>query len=82
MILALNAQSAQLVTSTWSKNFGDEGEFYEYCVASELSGDLLSLVNGYWAGITGTGPLADEASKIKTNMKKGAAPAQPEKKEE
>lgn len=73
MILSLNPQSAQLVTATWNKNFGDEGEFYEYCVASELGGDLLSLVNGYWAGITGTGSLADEVAKISTNMKKGTA---------
>ena len=73
MILSLNPQSAEAVVSTWSKNFGDEGEFYEYCVSSELGGDLLSLVNGYWAGITGKGPLAGEVSKISTNMKKGAA---------
>jgi len=82
MILSLTPQTAQAVMAIWNKNFGDEGEFYEYNVASELSGDLLSLVNGYWAGISGSGPLADEVAKIKTNMKKGAAPAKPGNAEE
>lgn len=77
MILSLDQQSAQLVLGVWEKNFSDEGSFYDYCISEELSGDMLSLVNGYWAGITGAGPLADEVSKISVNMKKGAAAAQP-----
>lgn len=76
MILSLDRQTAQLVLGVWEKNFSDEGSFYDYCISEELSGDMLSLVNGYWAGITGAGPLADEVTKVSGSMKKGAvAPA-------
>lgn len=73
MIMSLDATTANLVKQIWEKNFGEDGSFYEYCVASELSGDLESLVNGYWAGITGEGPLADEVAKVSTNMQKASA---------
>jgi len=73
MILALDRQTVQVVLRIWEKNFSDKGSFYEYCVSSELGGDLRKLVNGYWAGITGSGPLADEVAKISVDMKKGAA---------
>jgi len=73
MILSLDRQTVQAVLRIWEKNFSDEGSFYEYCISEELSGDMLSLVNGYWAGITGAGPLADEVAKLSGNMKKGAA---------
>jgi hypothetical protein len=73
MIMSLDPTTATLVKQVWEKNFGEDGSFYEYCISSELSGDLESLVNGYWAGITGEGPLADEVAKVSTNMQKGVA---------
>lgn len=74
MITSLSPQTAAVVQQVWSKNFGEDGDFYEYCVASEISGDMLSLCNGYWAGITGKGPLAQQVNKISQDMQK--APAQ------
>jgi hypothetical protein len=81
MVLSLDPTSASLVNQIWEKNFGEDGSFYEYCIASELGGDLLSLVNGYWAGIAGGGPLADEVSKMSVNMQKGAQAEQPKTEE-
>jgi hypothetical protein len=74
MITSLSPRTAAVVQQVWSKNFGEDGDFYEYCVASEISGDMLSLCNGYWAGITGGGPLAGQVDKISQDMQK--APAQ------
>ena len=73
MVLALNSQSAQLVLAQWNKNYGEEGSFYDYCISEELSGDLKSLVDGYWAGIANQGPLAQKVTGIVSNMKKGSA---------
>jgi hypothetical protein len=72
MILSLNPQSAQLVLAQWNKNFGDEGTFYDYCISEELSGDLKSLVDGYWAGIANGGPLVQKVASIVGNMKSGS----------
>ena len=36
---------------------------------------MLSLCNGYWAGITGTGPLAAQVEKISQGMQKEASQA-------
>jgi hypothetical protein len=70
MITSLSPQTAVILQNVWSKNFGEDGDFYEYCVASEISGDMLSLCNGYWAGITGKGPLAGQVDKISQDMQK------------
>jgi hypothetical protein len=70
MITSLSPQTAVIVQNVWSKNFGEDGDFYEYNVASEISGDMLSLCNGYWAGITGKGPLAGQVDKISQDMQK------------
>lgn len=70
MITSLSPQTAVILQNVWSKNFGEDGDFYEYCVASEISGDMLSLCNGYWAGITGKGPLAGQVAKISQDMQK------------
>jgi hypothetical protein len=75
MITTLSPKTAQAVMQSWSKNFQEDGDFYEYCVASEISGDMLSLCNGYWAGITGTGPLAAQVEKISQGMQKEASQA-------
>jgi len=82
MVLSLDPTSAKLVNEVWSKNFNEEGSFYDYCIASELSGDLKSLVNGYWASIAGGGPLANAVNKMTISMQKGqAATTQPAKEE-
>ena len=70
MITTLSPKTAQAVIKSWSDNFGEDGDFYEYCVASEISGSMLSLCNGYWAGITGGGPLAGQVDKISQAMQK------------
>ena len=70
MVLSLDPTSVQLVLGQWSKNYGDEGDFYNYCISEEIGGDLKSLIDGYWAGITGAGPLAGAVSKVLTDMKK------------
>lgn len=73
MVLSLDPKSAQLVLAQWSKNYGDEGTFYNYCISEELSGDLKTLVDGYWAGIANEGPLAGRAQTIANSLSKGAA---------
>ena len=75
MITTLSPKTAQAVMQSWAKNFGEDGDFYEYCVSSEISGDMLSLCNGYWAGITGSGPLAAQVDKISQGMQKEASQA-------
>jgi len=75
LITSLSPKTAQAVMQSWSKNFGEDGDFYEYCVTSEISGDMLSLCNGYWAGITGSGPLAAQVDKISQGMQKEASQA-------
>jgi len=75
MITTLSPKTAQAVMQSWAKNFGEDGDFYEYCVSSEISGDMLSLCNGYWAGITGSGPLAGQVDKISQGMQKEASQA-------
>jgi hypothetical protein len=70
MILSLTPQTAAIVEQVWSANYGDEGDFYTYCVKEELDDDMLSLVNGYWAGITGKGDLGGQVNTISANMQK------------
>jgi hypothetical protein len=70
MILSLDPNSAKLVLAQWNKNFGDEGSFYNYCISEELSGDLKALIDGYWAGIAGEGPLVNQVQDIVSKMKK------------
>jgi hypothetical protein len=74
MIMSLTPQTAALVEQVWSKNFEDEGDFYTYCVKEELDDDMLSLINGYWAGITGKGDLATEVNTISDKMQEPTLP--------
>ena len=74
MIMSLTPQTAALVEQVWSANFGDEGDFYTYCVKEELDADMLSLINGYWAVITGKGDLASQVNTISANMQKPTLP--------
>lgn len=74
MIMSLTPQTAALVEQVWSANFGDDGDFYTYCVKEELDADMLSLINGYWAGITGKGDLATQVNTISANMQKPTLP--------
>jgi hypothetical protein len=74
MIMSLTPQTATIVEQVWSANYGDDGDFYTYCVKEELDDDMLSLINGYWAGITGKGDLATQVNTISANMQKPTLP--------
>ena len=74
-MLSLTPDVWQRLNATWNKNHGEEGTLYDYCVSSELSGDLAVLVDGYLGGIGGVGPLANSVQTIKNNLEKGAVPA-------
>lgn len=74
-MLSLTPDVWQRLNAIWNKNYGEEGTLYDYCVSSELSGDLAVLVDGYLGGIGGVGPLANSVQTIKNNLEKGAVPA-------
>ena len=74
-MLSLTPDVWQKLNAAWNKNYGDKGSLYDFCVSSELSGDLAVLVDGYLGGIAGVGPLANSVQSIKNNLEKGAIPA-------
>ena len=77
-MLSLTPETWIKLNDAWNKNNADDGTLYDYCVSSELSGDLAVLVDGYLGGIAGVGELSGSIQSIKDNLEKGAvAPAEP-----
>ena len=75
-MLSLTPATWIKLNDAWNKNNAEDGTLYDYCVSSELSGDLAVLVDGYLGGIAGVGDLSGSIQSIKDNLEKGAvAPA-------